>query len=88
MAELSEAGLHARIGELEALLEARTHTIVGLATQLAELRGAMSTSALSRLAEVERELAELRATKVVRYSAGPRRIYGWLRRRNPGAPRG
>jgi len=75
----SEAVLRARIGELEALCEARTHTIVGLSAQLAELRGAASSAALERLAEAKRELAELRATKVIRWSAAPRSLYARLR---------
>lgn len=73
--------LHARIAELEALLEARTHTIVGLAAQLAEFQGTLPTFAAARLAEAERQLAELRATKILRYSSAPRRVYGQLRAR-------
>ena len=74
-----EGELRARIAELEALVEARTHTIVGLAAQLAEHQGTTPTFAAGRLAEAERRLAELKATKVIRYSAVPRRWYGRLR---------
>jgi hypothetical protein len=75
----TERELRARIAELEALLEARTHTILGLAAQLAEHQGSTPTFAAGRLAEAERRLAELQATKVIRYSAVPRRFYGRLR---------
>ncbi len=87
MAELNDAvpaalerELRARIAELEALLEARTSTIIGLAAQLAEHQGTGSTGFTSaRLAEAQRQLAELRATKIIRYSAAPRRIYARMR---------
>lgn len=84
MAELIEPGcgeqaLRARIAELEALLEARTATVVGLAAQLVEHQGS-PTFAVGRLVDVEHRLAELQATKIIRYSAVPRRIYGRLRR--------
>jgi uncharacterized coiled-coil protein SlyX len=75
----TERELRARIAELEALLEARTNTIVGLSAQLAEYQGTSATFASGRLADAERQLAELRATKVIRYSAVPRRLYGQLR---------
>ncbi|MCU1501766.1 MAG: hypothetical protein JWM12_1120 [Ilumatobacteraceae bacterium] len=75
----TERELRARIAELEALLEARTHTIVGLAAQLAEHQGSAPSFAAGRLADAERRLAELQATKLIRYSAAPRRLYGRLR---------
>ena len=88
MAELNdqaaiERELRARIAELEALVEARGLTIVGLAAQLAEFQGS-PTFARGRLAEAERQLAALEATKIIRYSAIPRRAYTKLRR--AGAP--
>jgi 50S ribosomal subunit-associated GTPase HflX len=84
MAELNdhvttERELRARIAELEALVEARGLTIVGLAAQLAEFQGS-PTFARGRLAEAERQLAALEATKIIRYSAIPRRAYTKLRR--------
>jgi cytosine/adenosine deaminase-related metal-dependent hydrolase len=82
MAELdhsTEAALRARIAVLEALVEARTQAIVGLGAQLAELRGDGSPSMAERLRETERQLAELRGTKVLRYTAGARRAYSMLR---------
>ncbi len=82
MAELdhsTEAALRARIAELEALVEARTQAVVGLGAQLAELRGDGSPSLAERLRDTERQLAELRGTKVLRYTAGARRAYSLLR---------
>jgi uncharacterized coiled-coil protein SlyX len=82
MAELNpstEAALRARIAELEALVEARTQAIVGLGAQLAELRGDGSPSMAERLRQTETQLAELRGTKVLRYTAGARRAYSLLR---------
>jgi hypothetical protein len=82
MAELdpsTERALRARILELEALLEARTQAIVGLGAQLAELRGDGSPVMAERLREAERQLAELRGTKVMRYTARARRAYSMLR---------
>jgi hypothetical protein len=82
MAELdpsTERGLRARILELESLLEARTQAIVGLGAQLAELRGDGSPVMAERLREAERQLAELRGTKVMRYTARARRAYSMLR---------
>ena len=84
MAELepaTERALRARIAELEALVEARTQAIVGLGGQLAELRGDGSPMMAERLREAERQLAELRGTKVMRYTAGARRVYSLLRGR-------
>ncbi len=78
-AAATERELRARIAELEALVEARTNTIVGLSAQLAEYQGSAPTFASGRLAEAERQLAELRATKVIRYSTVPRRLYAQLR---------
>ncbi len=94
MAELNEppcdgavtATLRARIAELEALLEARTATVVGLAAQLAEHQGS-PTFAVGRLADAEQRLAELEATKIIRYSAVPRQIYARLRRARRGVGR-
>jgi ribosomal protein L29 len=83
MAELTpttEHELRARIAELEALLEARTQTIVGMGARLAELQGDAPPAIAERLRVAEAELAQLRATKVVRYSAVPRRVYGVVRR--------
>ncbi len=82
MAELdlsTERALRARILELETLLEARTQAIVGLGAQLAELRGDGSPVMAERLREAERQLAELRGTKVMRYTARARRAYSMLR---------
>jgi hypothetical protein len=82
MAELdlsTERALRARILELETLLEARTQAIVGLGAQLAELRGDGSPVMAERLREAERQLAELRGTKVMRYTARARRAYSLLR---------
>jgi hypothetical protein len=82
MAELNlstEAALRARIAELEALVEARTQAIVGLGAQLAELRGDGSPSMAERLRDAERQLAELRGTKVLRYTASARRAHSMLR---------
>jgi hypothetical protein len=82
MAELdlsTERALRARILELETLLEARTQAIVGLGAQLAELRGDGSPVMAERLREAERQLAELRGTKVLRYTARARRAYSLLR---------
>ena len=64
----TERALRARILELETLVEARTQAIVGLGAQLAE-----------RLREAERQLAELRNTKVMRYTSRARRAYSMLR---------
>ncbi len=82
MAELdvsTERALRARILELEAVVEARTEAIVGLGAQLAELRGEGSPMMAERLREAERQLAELRGTKLMRYTARARRAYGMLR---------
>jgi hypothetical protein len=75
----TELRLRARIAELEALLEARTQTIVGLGARIAELQGDAPPALVDRVRELEAELATLRATKVLRYSAAPRRWYGRLR---------
>ena len=77
----AQAALHARIAELEALLEARTQAIVGMGARLAELNGNAPPALADRLADAERRLQQLQATKVIRYSAVPRRIYAKLRRR-------
>ena len=82
MAELApstERALQARILELEARVEARTQAIVGLGAQLAELRGDGSPMMAERLREAERQFAELRATKVMRYTSRARRAYSLLR---------
>jgi hypothetical protein len=77
----TERALRARILELEALIEARTQAIVGLGAQLAELRGDGSPVMAERLREAELQLAELRGTKVMRYTARARRVYSLLRGR-------
>jgi hypothetical protein len=77
----TELQLRARIAELEALVEARTQAIVGMGARLAELNGQAPPAVAERLAEAERQLAQLRATKVIRYSAAPRRLYAKLRGR-------
>ena len=64
---------------MEALVEARTQAIVGLGAQLAEQRGEGSPVMAERLREAERQLAELRGTKVMRYTARARRAYAMLR---------
>jgi hypothetical protein len=82
MAELdpsTERDLRARILELEALVEARTQAIVGLGAQLAEVRGDGSPVMAERLRDAERQLAELRGTKVMRYTSRARRAYSMLR---------
>lgn len=82
MAELNsdtERELRARILELEALVEARTQAIVGLGAQLAEQRGDGSPVMAERLRDSERQLAELRGSKVMRYTARARRAYAMLR---------
>jgi uncharacterized coiled-coil protein SlyX len=82
MAELdpdTERALRARILELEALVEARTQAIVGLGAQLAEQRGDGSPVMAERLREAERQLAELRGSKVMRYTSPARRAYALLR---------
>ena len=82
MAELNpdiERELQARILELETLVEARTQAIVGLGAQLSELRGDGSPVMSERLREAERQLAELRGSKVMRYSSRARRAYALLR---------
>jgi uncharacterized coiled-coil protein SlyX len=82
MAELepqTERELRARIIELEALVDARTQAIVGLGAQLAEQRGDGSPVLAERLRDTERQLAELRGTKVMRYTARARRAYSMLR---------
>jgi hypothetical protein len=81
ISHVTERELRARIAELEALVEARTETIVGLGAQLAELRGEGSPVMAERLREAERQLAELKATKVMRYTAGARKAYSMLRGR-------
>ncbi|MEY4230108.1 MAG: hypothetical protein RLZZ362_957 [Actinomycetota bacterium] len=83
MAELNphtEHELRARIAELEALLDARTQTIVGMGARLAELQGDAPPALAEQLRATEAELAQLRATKVIRYSSLPRRVYSKLRR--------
>ena len=83
MAELNpqtEHELRARIAELEALLEARTQTIVGMGARLGELQGDAPPALAEQLRATEAELAQLRATKVIRYSNLPRRVYGRIRR--------
>ena len=75
----TERALRARILELETLVEARTQAIVGLGAQLAEQRGDGSPVMAERLREAERQLAELRSSKVMRYTAPARRAYSLFR---------
>jgi hypothetical protein len=77
----AEAALRSRIAELEALLDARTQAIVGMGARLAELNGNAPPALTERLAEAEQRLQQLQATKVIRYTAVPRRIYAKLRSR-------
>ncbi len=82
MAELTpdtERELRARIAELEAKLDARTQTIVGLGARVAELQGDAPPPLADRVRALEAELAQLRATKLLRYSSVPRRWYANLR---------
>jgi hypothetical protein len=72
--------LRARVSELEALLDARTQAVVGMGARLAKAHDDSPSLAAVRIAELERELEQLRATKLLRYSAVPRRIYGRVRR--------
>lgn len=72
--------LSARVAELERLLDARTQAIVGLGARIAEMEGDAPAPLAGRIRELERELAQLRATKVLRYSAVPRRWYSRVRR--------
>lgn len=74
------AALRARVAELEALVEARTQTIVGLGARLDELEHGAPPSVAQRVHRLEAELAALRATKVFRWSSAPRRWYRRLRR--------
>jgi hypothetical protein len=76
----TERELRARIAELEALLEARTQTIVGLGARVAELAGDAPPSLLERARSAEAALERLSATKVMRYSRVPRRVYTSVRR--------
>jgi hypothetical protein len=77
----TERALRARIAELEALLAARTQAIVGMGARLAELQGDAPPALSGRVRQLESELEQLRATKVLRYSAVPRRLYGRFRAR-------
>jgi len=74
-----ERTLRARIAELEALVEARTQVIVGMGARLAELQGDAPPALTARVREAEEQLVRLRATKVIRYSELPRRVYARLR---------
>ena len=76
----TERMLRARIAELEALVEARTQVIVGMGARLAELQGDAPPALTARVREAEQQLARLQATKVIRYSELPRRVYARLRR--------
>ncbi len=78
-ADTTERELRARIAEIEALLDARTQTIVGLGARLAELQGDAPPAMVERVRALEAELDQLRATKVLRYSAVPRGWYAKLR---------
>jgi hypothetical protein len=82
MAELTpdtERELRAHIAELQAKLDARTQTIIGLGARVAELQGDAPPPLTERVRALEAELAQLRATKVLRYSSVPRRWYSRLR---------
>jgi hypothetical protein len=76
----TERQLRARIAELEALLDARTQTIVGLGARLAEMQGNAPPALVERVRVAESQLDQLRSTKVIRYSAAPRRLYGRIGR--------
>ena len=85
MAELStELQRRARIAELEQLVEARTQTIVAMGARLAELQGDAPPALAERIRQLEQELAVLKQTKVLRYSALPRRVYSRLKGRPGG----
>ncbi len=75
----TEQQLRARVAELEALLEARTHTIVSLAATVAELQGTGASTAIGKLRDAERQIEALHNTKLYRYAAVPRRWYATLR---------
>lgn len=75
----TERALRARIAELEALLDARTQTIVAMGAHLAELRGDEPPSLAQRLREAEQQFTQLSSTKVLRYSELPRKVYRRLR---------
>ena len=77
-----EHELRARVAELEALLASRSATIVALAAQLAEHQGSSPAFGSTRLADAERQLAELRGTRLFRYATIPRRIYARARHRD------
>jgi hypothetical protein len=75
-----ERELRAHIAQLQALLEARTQTIIGLGARLAELQGDAPPALVERVKIAEGELDLLRNTKVIRYSTVPRRLYGRIGR--------
>ena len=77
----TERALRARVAELEALLDARTTTIVGMGAQLAELQGDAPPSLAERARAAEAALEQLASTNVLRYSRLPRRVYTGVRRR-------
>jgi hypothetical protein len=72
--------LRARVAELESLLDARTQAIVGLGARLARLEAGAPTPLDARVEQLQSELAQLRATKLWRYSEVPRRMYARVRR--------
>ncbi len=80
----TELALRARIAELEALLDARTQTVVAMGAHLAELRGDEPPSLAQRLRDVEAQFAQLSSTKVLRYSELPRKVYRVVRGRGRG----
>lgn len=80
----NERALRCRIAELEALVESRTQTIVGLGARIAELQGGAPPSTAQRLRDTEAQLVALQATKVIRYSQIPRRWYSRLLGRGHG----
>jgi uncharacterized coiled-coil protein SlyX len=74
------AQLRGRIAELEAQLAAREQVIVTLAARIRELEGGSTAAVVERAHRAETELLQLRSTKVMRLTAGPRQVYGRLRR--------
>jgi hypothetical protein len=80
LASDSVVALRARVAELEALLDARTQAIVGLGARLAQFEAGAPAPLDANVEQLQSELAQLRATKLWRYSAVPRRIYARTRR--------
>lgn len=83
MAELNpttDLELHARVAELEGMLEARTQVIVTLHRRIAELEGSEQSELAERAQRAEDALHTLESTKLFRVAALPRRFYARLRR--------